>query len=80
MKLREYLNRQGRGAATKLAREIGASVNDVVQWSLERRSVPIRWAVPIERGTGHEVTRRDLRPNDWAQIWPELAATEGAIA
>ena len=27
----------------------------------------------IERATHGAVTRRDLRPNDWHLIWPELA-------
>lgn len=27
----------------------------------------------IERITGGAVTRRDLRPYDWARVWPELA-------
>jgi DNA-binding transcriptional regulator YdaS (Cro superfamily) len=29
--------------------------------------------VSIERSTGGAVTRRDLRPDDWQDIWPELA-------
>lgn len=28
--------------------------------------------VAIERVTGGAVTRRDLRPDDWWLIWPEL--------
>lgn len=28
----------------------------------------------LERATGGEVTRKDLRPEDWAMIWPELTA------
>ncbi|MGP3789793.1 transcriptional regulator [Pseudomonas sp. B392_1p] len=31
-------------------------------------------AAAIERETGGEVTRQQLRPNDWADIWPELKA------
>jgi DNA-binding transcriptional regulator YdaS (Cro superfamily) len=27
-----------------------------------------------ERSTAGLVTRKDLRPNDWQQIWPELSA------
>ncbi len=30
-------------------------------------------AVGIERATCARVTRQDLRPADWARIWPELA-------
>jgi len=29
--------------------------------------------VAIEVATGGVVNRRDLRPNDWWKIWPELA-------
>jgi len=28
--------------------------------------------VAIERATGGVVTRKDLRPDDWWKIWPEL--------
>ncbi len=31
--------------------------------------------MPIERATNGAVTRRDLRPDDWHEIWPELATT-----
>lgn len=33
-------------------------------------------AVGIERESGREVTRRDLRPDDWHRIWPELVTNE----
>jgi len=29
--------------------------------------------VAIERETNGAVTRKDLRPDDWQEIWPELA-------
>lgn len=29
--------------------------------------------MPIERATSGAVTRRDLRPLDWMDTWPELA-------
>lgn len=28
--------------------------------------------VSIEQASNGAVTRKDLRPDDWAQIWPEL--------
>lgn len=31
------------------------------------------YCVAIERATGGAVTRKDLRPNDWQDIWPELS-------
>ena len=41
--------------------------------------MPIERCVPIERATQGAVTRRDLRPDDYLDIWPELAHTQ-AIA
>ncbi|WP_236596881.1 transcriptional regulator [Paraburkholderia hiiakae] len=34
--------------------------------------------VAIERESSGAVTRRDLRPADWHEIWPELAAKAAA--
>ncbi|KAB0489661.1 transcriptional regulator [Pseudomonas vancouverensis] len=30
-------------------------------------------AARTESATGGKVTRKDLRPDDWQQIWPELS-------
>jgi len=48
--------------------------------TLERQapSVIFAYYLPIKRATQGAVTRRDLRPHDYAQIWPDLA--EGAQA
>lgn len=45
----------------------------VSQWSTGPRVPPIERCVPIERATEGAVTRQDLRPSDWQDIWPELA-------
>lgn len=37
-------------------------------------------AVRIERESGHVVTRFDLRPGDWHEIWPELANRQSTDA
>jgi DNA-binding transcriptional regulator YdaS (Cro superfamily) len=34
--------------------------------------------VRIERESGRELRRWDLRPKDWDLIWPELIGAEGA--
>lgn len=56
-----------------LARGIGAHMPDVSRWACGKRPVPLERCYAIERVTKGAVTRRDLRPNDWQQIWPELA-------
>lgn len=60
------------GSKAKLACLIGVKPPTVQQWLNGDRPVPIDRAVQIEAATNGEVTRKDLRPNDWAQIWPEL--------
>ena len=79
MKLSDYLAAHGEKA--KLAVAIGAQPQLVWQWSSGVRPVPIERCVAIERATSGAVTRRDLRPTDWQDIWPELAqqATTDAV-
>lgn len=38
-----------------------------------QRKAGEKLCVAIERESGGVVTRRDLRPDDWHLIWPELA-------
>jgi len=63
------------GGIGKMAGLLGVSGPTVSQWCSGVRPVPVERCVPIERATEGAVTRKDLRPNDWAEIWPELAGT-----
>ncbi|TSA09028.1 MAG: Cro/Cl family transcriptional regulator [Comamonadaceae bacterium] len=72
MNLFKYFKQQGRGAATRLAAEIGAFPSDVSDWGKGLRPVPVRFAVAIEAATNRVVSRKDLHPTDWQKIWPEL--------
>ena len=56
-----------------LARAVGVTTGAVHQWANGMIAIAIERCVPIERATSGLVTRRDLRPDDWADIWPELA-------
>lgn len=47
----------------------GYSYQQIAHWKL--RGVPPKHCVHIEQVTG--TTRRELRPDDWQKIWPELA-------
>lgn len=51
---------------------IGVSQGMVYQLLNNIRSPSEKLCVRIERATAGAVTRRDLRPDDWADIWPEL--------
>lgn len=68
------------GNATRLANLLGVSVQAVCFWRDGRRGIPVEKCTAIERATGGAVTRRDLRPDDWHEIWPELAEQEAPNA
>ncbi len=61
------------GSQTALAKAIGVTPQTVNQWVRGIRSVPVGKCLAIETKTGGAVKRRDLRPNDWADYWPDLA-------
>lgn len=63
-----------RGRAAALATGLGISRAGVYQWIKGIRPVPVRFCASIEQLTAGAVTRQMLRPDDWAEIWPELAA------
>ncbi len=67
------------GGLSKLASMVGVSAPTMYEWKTSARPVPIARCLSIEQATKGEVTRRDLRPNDWQHIWPELA-TGGQFA
>jgi len=76
MQLNEYLKSPGALSVRQLANAVGVkSEMQIRQWQhgyAGRRPGPI-YCHAIERATDGLVTRKDLRPNDWQQIWPELA-------
>ena len=75
MELRQYLDSIPRGGATALASTIGISSVYLSQLAARQdgRKPSPELCVQIERATERKVTRRDLRPDDWHLIWPELA-------
>ncbi len=79
MTLSEYINAQGRGAITALAKQIGAPTPDVSRWVSGERPVPVGRCVAIEAATSGVVTRKDLKPSDWPRFWPELASQDETV-
>lgn len=67
MKLAQYLEK--RGAQAELARELGVSPVLIHQWATIR-PVPISRVQAIVTATKGQVTKEDLRPDDWHLIWP----------
>lgn len=59
------------GGPTALARKVGCSPSFVSQWISGLRWIPKECAPAIERVS--TVTRKELFPDDWHVMWPELA-------
>jgi DNA-binding transcriptional regulator YdaS (Cro superfamily) len=65
------------GGLSALAALIGTSSARLNNW--RSRGVPIECCFEVETATGGAITRRDLRPDDWQKIWPELATIERVL-
>ena len=61
------------GGFAVLARELGIRQSAISNWKARGSEIGPLFCVSIERITSGAVTRQDLRPNDWREIWPELA-------
>lgn len=83
MTLFEFISHSKRGSGIALAKALQVSQPTVSDWCTGKKRVPVERCAAIERATNGAVTRKDLRPDDWHEIWPELAAatpTERAAA
>ena len=72
MNLKSYIS-SNYGNAKDLALKLGIHPSFLSQMVGGGRPVSPEYAVSIEQATNGAVTRKDLRPNDWMRIWPELA-------
>lgn len=64
------------GGLAKFSRALGVKPPSALSWRDSNKPLPILRCVQIEQATNGLVTRKDLRPNDWHLIWPELAETQ----
>lgn len=64
------------GGQARLASLIEVSPGAVNQWIKKIRPIPVERMVAIERATNGRVTRKDLHPDGWRDMWPELAFSE----
>lgn len=76
MQLHDYLAQDG--AQSRMAADLAISTAQVWQWKEGRRPVPHEYGAAIEKATGGKVTRKDLFPNSWMRIWPELAGKKNS--
>lgn len=61
------------GGVTAAAALLSVSPQRLSNWM--DRGVPTEHCARVEARLG--VARKDLRPSDWRQIWPELDTVEG---
>ena len=66
------------GSQAEMARILAVTPGMINQLVKGLRPVPVEHCKAIAKATGDEVSCRDLRPNDWQKIWPELATTKEA--
>lgn len=78
MTLNDYL-KSGAMSVAELRAAIGAKADaQIRQWQhgyADRAPSPEN-CVAIEQATAGAVSRRELRPDDWHRIWPELVTPE----
>lgn len=72
MDISTYLTHSG-VKQSDFARSIGVSPSLLYQWLSGLRPVAAKHCVKIEQQTGGQVSRPELRPDDWQSIWPDLA-------
>ncbi len=73
-KLKEWLDEKN-GRRIELARALSVPQSFVTKIASGERPIPINHMAAIEAFTNGAVTRREMRPDDFARIWPELADT-----
>lgn len=71
MDLKTYLA-TAPGGGVQLAEQLGVAPAYLSQMVNGHRAISPERCVAIEKATDGKVTRRDLRPDDWRAIWPEL--------
>jgi len=63
-----------RGRGIRLARHLKVPASFVSKMGDGEKPVPMQHGAAIEQFTGGAVSRKDLFPDDWSRLWPELAA------
>lgn len=73
--LKAYFDAE-RGRAPAMAKGVNAAVAFLRAIANGERPCPPKLAVKIDTFTNGEVSRRDLFPEDWHELWPELVNSE----
>lgn len=71
-KLLAYLNSLSPADREAFAVKCGTTVGYIRRACSGGLALKAQTCVLIERESGGAVSRKDLRPNDWLETWPEL--------
>ncbi|MGS4233799.1 transcriptional regulator [Serratia marcescens] len=71
-KLQLYLNSLGIEQQKAFAGQCNTSVGYLRKAISNKQKLGAALSVRIESNSGGQVSRKDLHPNDWFEIWPEL--------
>jgi len=71
MNLDKYLSTQEN--QKKFSKRTGIPMSSLSFWRHGKRPVPFERCPQIEAATKGMVTRRELCPDNWQELWPELA-------
>lgn len=72
----DHINRLGPAARAEFESVAGTSIGYLRKARTVGQVLGAQLCVDIERATHGAVTRRDLRPDDWHRIWPELVTAD----
>lgn len=71
-KLKEFLNSLALDEQKKFSAMCGTSVGYLRKAITKKTKLGPIVSVKIEMASNGAVTRKDLHPNEWQEIWPEL--------
>jgi len=74
MRLFDFWVSLSRKQQEEIAKKCNASWGHIRNVAVGIRGCGASLAAAIEVASGFQVTRQELRPHDWQEIWPELAA------
>lgn len=75
-KLLKFLNGLSKDAREAFAASCGTSVGYLRKAVSSGQLLNATTCVRIEQGSCGQITRQELRPDDWQNIWPELATDQ----
>lgn len=78
MNLSAYLKPLSEPERLAFAMRCGTTWNHMRNVAYSGKPCGVLLAVNVERETGAQVRRWEMRPLDWHLIWPELVGAEGA--